>query len=166
MKLIETIHISFTLIEEMLEQLSSVQYIYPLPTLSGATIGQHVRHIIELFQCMNAGYENGIINYDNRIRNRELEENKLLAGQALVAIKTGLFKRNIGLLLETDLLCEDETNLQIPTNYYRELLYNLEHTIHHMALIKAGLKEFDFMQLPEEFGVAPSTINHRKTCAP
>jgi hypothetical protein len=29
----------------------------------------------------------------------------------------------------------------IKTNYYREIVYNLEHTVHHMALIRVGIKE-------------------------
>jgi len=53
----------------------------------------------------------------------------------------------------------------IPSNYYRELAYNLEHTIHHMALIRVGVNEVSSIELPVEFGVAYSTVKYRKQCA-
>jgi hypothetical protein len=51
------------------------------------------------------------------------------------------------------------------TNYYREIVYNLEHTIHHMALIRVGLKELASIELPENYGVASATVKHKKSCA-
>ena len=59
---------------------------------------------------------------------------------------------------------ESADNLEIDTNFYREALYNIEHTIHHMALIRVGIKEVSSITLPEYFGVAPSTIQHKKAC--
>ena len=53
----------------------------------------------------------------------------------------------------------------LPSNYYREVMYNLEHAIHHHALIKIGIQQFTAIELPESFGVAPSTMQYRKACA-
>jgi hypothetical protein len=53
----------------------------------------------------------------------------------------------------------------ISTNYFREVAYNIEHTIHHMALIRVGINETTNILLPENFGVASSTIKYRKQCA-
>lgn len=48
----------------------------------------------------------------------------------------------------------------------RELAYCLEHSIHHQALIKVGLKEQNIENLIDEnFGVAPATIRHKQKCA-
>jgi len=47
-------------------QLQPGEYVQPSEALSGHTIGQHVRHIIELFQSLENGYEQGLVNYEKR----------------------------------------------------------------------------------------------------
>jgi hypothetical protein len=44
-------------------------------------------------------------------------------------------------------------------------MYNLEHTIHHMALIRIGISEVSDIRLSENYGVASSTIKHLQSCA-
>lgn len=58
----------------------------------------------------------------------------------------------------------DGLTFRIQSNYYRELLYNLEHCIHHQALIKVAVLQFENVLLNENFGVARSTIEYRKQC--
>ena len=88
-----------------------------------------------------------------------------LASRLLLEIHQGLSKPNKTLTLEA---CYDEhltEPIAIETNYYREVAYNLEHTIHHMALIRVGITEISTIQLPDDFGVASSTVKYRKQCA-
>lgn len=58
-----------------------------------------------------------------------------------------------------------EGNTTIETNFTRELLYNLEHCIHHQALIRVAVCKLTRIQLPSNFGVAPSTLIYRNQCA-
>ena len=60
-------------------QLTSREYVRPCPTLSGHSIGQHVRHIIELFQALENGYAGGLVNYEKRKRDKEIEGDKEIA---------------------------------------------------------------------------------------
>jgi hypothetical protein len=47
----------------------------------------------------------------------------------------------------------------IESTLARELLYNLEHAIHHMALIRVGLNlRFKYVLYQDNFGVAYSTL--------
>jgi hypothetical protein len=155
----------FVQLNDSLDQLSGEQYVQPVQTLSNATIGQHVRHIIELFMCLENGYQNGIVNYEKRKRDYTIETNKGLAVQLLHAIVAGLGKPNKTLLLEAgyDDLSEDVVTIE--TNYLREVVYNLEHTVHHMALIRVGIMALSEIALPEGYGVASSTIKYRQACA-
>jgi hypothetical protein len=165
MTLQQSVQEVFEQLTNSLNQLSSRQYTQPSNNLSQATIGQHVRHIVELFICLENGYTSGTVNYENRKRDVLIETDKDFAMDLLKGIAHGLNKENKELLLEAGFdILSDEKNT-IPTNYLREIVYNLEHTIHHMALIRVGINEVSDIILSEQFGVAPSTIKYRNTCA-
>jgi len=165
MQLQQAVNTIFVQLADSLSQLSPPQYSQSCTTLFNNTIGQHVRHIIELFQCLENGYGSGTVNYEKRKRDTLLETDKELASRLLLDIHRGLNKPNKTLTLEASYDEHVTDSIAIDTNYFREIAYNLEHTIHHMALIRVGITEITNIQLPEDFGVASSTIKYRKQCA-
>jgi hypothetical protein len=165
MQLRNAVNETFIQLSQSIQLIGTAEYRQPSERLFNATIGQHVRHIIELFQCLQRGYEAGVVNYDKRERNLLLEQDKDFALEQLVLLFNDMDRANKNLVL---LAVYDEHNIepeQIPTNYLREVAYNLEHTIHHMALIRVGINEISSVQLPDNYGVASSTIKYKKTCA-
>ena len=149
-------------LSDLLKQLSSENYISPCYGLSNATIGEHTRHIIEMFQCLNIQYENGIVNYDLRKRDYLIQTDTNFAEKTIKEIISNLDKKNKNLQLQQIV---DGEELLIETNYNRELLYNLEHCIHHQALIKVALLQSESITVDANFGVARSTIEYRNQCA-
>lgn len=145
-------------------QLTNDEYMRPLPILSNSSIGQHTRHIIEFYTELNKGYASRLVNYDQRVRNHQIESDRSVAADNITVIIEGLDKPDRELLLNLD-LDQDAGSMQIYTNYYRELVYNLEHTVHHMAIIRIGVSSISAACIPEEFGVASSTLKYRKQCA-
>ncbi len=150
-----------------LQQVSGDAYCQPLPVLSGSTVGQHTRHFIELFQCLfetldaaQAGKAT-VVNYDQRRRDRRIETN---SQHALMVVES-LMERLQRLSFTDDIYLEFMDyemggSTLLPTSVERELFYNIEHTIHHFALIKIGLRVVEpCMELPPNFGIAPSTVN-------
>ncbi len=161
----QSVQIIFQQLEDSLVQLTNEQYCKKIDTLSGATVGQHVRHVVEMFVCLQDGYATGIVNYENRKRDITIESSNEVAIHLMQHINTSLFIKNKELILEAGF---DENSFelnQIPTNYFREIAYNLEHAIHHMALIKIGINEVSEVTLPEGYGVASSTIKYRQQLA-
>lgn len=146
----------------ILDQLPEDCYAVPCEVLSNATIGQHTRHVIELYLCLLHGYECAEISYDKRERNQKIENEISFAIAQLQYIQDGLEKPNKEVRMGYELNGEENF---LPSNYYREVMYNLEHAIHHHALIKIGIQHFTEIKLPESFGVAPSTMQYRKVCA-
>jgi len=137
-------------------------YAAPCNALSNATIGQHTRHIIELYQCLLAGYVTGEVNYDNRKRDTALENEVSAAVDAVKEIQVNLEQPD----KTVRIFCTDHDQaVSIESNYYREVLYNLEHCIHHQALIKVALLSLKDVQVAEDFGVASSTLQYRQQCA-
>lgn len=155
----------FVQISETLNRLSDAEYVQPSAVLFQASIGQHVRHIIELFQCLENGYDAGLVNYEKRKRDYRIETSRELAIRLLQEIREGLDRENKEMVLEAEDYGDTLETVSIPTNYYREIAYNLEHTIHHMALIRVGVNEVSSVELPDTFGVAYSTIKYRQQCA-
>ena len=155
----------FAQLSETLNQLSNEEYIRSSRILLNATIGQHVRHIIELFQCLEKGYDEGIVNYEKRKRDYQIETNKELAAASLKTVYQNIERPNKEIILEAEDYYDTMEIVSIPSNYYRELAYNLEHTIHHMALIRVGVNEVSSVKLPGEFGIAYSTVKYRNQCA-
>jgi len=148
--------------KEVLLQLPGDCYMRPCLNLSGATIGQHTRHIIELYQCLLEGYKPAVVCYDKRKRDKRIEQDMHFAVDRLQRIQNALEQPKRKLLIYLEL---NGTEEKIESNYFREVLYNLEHTIHHQALIKVAINEFTDIQLSESFGVAPSTMQYRSECA-
>lgn len=149
-------------LQHLLNQISEEDFSKPIQYLSNASIGEHTRHIIELFQCVLNSYEIGLLNYDNRERNLFIQTNPSFAIEKIDEICNGIEKENKELILESNFF--DEIS-RINTNYFREVIYNLEHCIHHQALIKVAVFEFEYLNVNENFGVAPSTIVYRNQCA-
>lgn len=146
----------------LLHQLTNEELTLPFPELGNATIGEHMRHIIELFGCLLENYEYGLINYDGRKRDLLLQTDK---NEAIAIIEKYLLeidKPNKPLSLTHN--CFSPIEL-LQTNYFRELIYNLEHSIHHQALIKVALYRLSHIKISDSFGIAPSTIEYRKQCA-
>ena len=165
MQLQQAVNNIFVQLADSLNQLSQEEYSQPCKTLFNNTIGQHVRHIIELFQCLEKGYESGVVNYEKRKRDTAIESDKELASRLLLEVHGGLSKENKVLTLEASYDDHTTEPILFDTNYNREIAYNLEHTIHHMALIRVGINEISSIELPEDFGVASSTVKYRKQCA-
>ncbi|TDW47006.1 hypothetical protein EV144_10522 [Flavobacterium sp. 270] len=159
--LIKAINHSLDELTNLLDQLSNQSYSHSCEALSNSSIGAHTRHILEMFQCLENSYDSGVLNYDNRERNKQIETETEFAKQFISAVKSGLKRENKIIYLEQMI---DGLTFRIQSNYYRELLYNLEHCIHHQALIKVAVLQYDTILLNENFGVARSTIEYRNQC--
>jgi uncharacterized damage-inducible protein DinB len=165
MELQKAVQRVFLQLTDSLNQLQPDQYIHSCKNLSGNTVGQHVRHIIEMFQCLEAGYMNGEVDYEKRKRDKQIETDKDFATDILKEISRQISRENKTLSLLTYYDELQEGPEKISTNYFREIAYNMEHTIHHMALIRVGLRELGDMPVDDSYGVASSTLKYRKQCA-
>lgn len=155
-------------VEQILNLLNANQYKLPLELYSGSSIGQHVRHILELYNILIKAEENGFADYDSRERNKQLETDINFAKTYITQLKDSI--RSLDLIKNIKMSASSHPSPEIPnpiieTNIERELLYNIEHTTHHLAIIKIGIKAcFSDICIDENIGVAPATIKHKESC--
>jgi hypothetical protein len=148
-----------TVLKELLNSLSDEQYIQKINFLGDSSIGAHSRHIIELIKCLTNGYKIGKVDYVNRERDLLIEQNRKAAIHEINFIFQELNQvdKEMDLLSETQ---ESEKAILVKTTYFREIEYNKEHTIHHLALIKVALLEMNLSLVNDSFGVAHSTLKY------
>lgn len=142
-------------LETLLVALSDLHYRHPSKYLGNATIGGHTRHILELLACTATGYKAGNVDYHNRKRNLKLETDIAFAQEFLADVKETLPAEDKALSISGD-------GTIVNSTYHREIVYNTEHIIHHLALIKVALTELGFTQINEYFGMAYSTIKYKE----
>lgn len=150
-----------SLLQESLITINDEQYSRSINQLSNSSIGGHTRHIIELLQCAISGLESGQIDYINRHRDFEIQNNRKLAIERISQLTMDAVApdRILNLIIETELKNSEAT---INTTYYREIIYNTEHTIHHLALIKVALLEMNIEIVNPDFGMAYSTLKYNQ----
>ena len=149
----------------VIKQLKPGEYNAPLSLLSENSIGKHVRHILEFFDLLINVNGQNVINYDNRNHDLLLESNKDLCIQKIDNLISSLekLKEDENIYLEVSYSTFEIKPVMVNTSINRELAYNIEHAIHHMAIIKIALISlFPEVQIPKDFGVAYSTIRYQK----
>ncbi|MBL7472644.1 hypothetical protein [Robertkochia sediminum] len=166
--LIRQIRFQLQMLDALLQQLDTPGYGTPVPVLGNSSIGMHVRHILEFYQCLRDGCADGMVNYDRRKRDVATETDLLAAGIALKEVVH--FVNSCTVNASVRLLSGEEEGdkkglIAIDSSLFRELLYNLEHTIHHLAMIRIALRATGMEHLvAERFGVAPSTLRSGRVC--
>jgi DinB family len=155
-----------TQLSDLVSQLSEQDFVRPAQNLSGSTIGQHLRHTLEFFICFEQGCAVGLINYDKRAHDKLIETDKFIALVAIQRINDFVQTQTqeIPLKLEVSYDLSKDDFLTVDTNYTRELVYNIEHAVHHMAIMKIGVHEIaPAIILPSDFGIAASTVRHKES---
>ncbi len=149
---------------DLCERLNDQQYCYNSKLLNGASIGQHLRHSAEFYLCLFQGIPTQTVNYDERKRVLLIETDRKYAIKILSDFSDYLKQILPSFALQ---LFSNETEAKekhFITSVDRELLYCLDHSIHHQVLIKIGLKKLGKVYLVgDHFGVAYSTFRYRSS---
>lgn len=152
-------------LKAILNQVHESDYSKSLFVLEKGTLGKHVRHILEFYECLFMENSENIICYDDRKRNMVLEENIRFTSGYMDEIlnKIEMVDINRRLLLKVKY---EDTEIIIESSLYREITYNIEHTVHHLAIIRIAVAaELSYIDLSGNFGYSDSTIQYLKSKA-
>lgn len=163
MNLTENAKLALEPLQELLLQMRQGDYSRELSVLMGNTVGKHVRHVIEFFQCMEKGYYSGAVDYEARVRNPILEHDLFAAIDAMKEVIEELKGKEDRALSMRMVLDGTKEVVELGTTYYRELAYNIEHTFHHLAIIRIAVEqELKELRVGSTFGYASSTVRYNK----
>lgn len=150
-------------VQSILHQINDEDYTLPLSTLKNATIGKHIRHVIEFYECLLFRASNAPVNYDSRKRNLLLEENVKYTSDFIAEIidKLELITSNERLLLISEY---ENERVEMESSLFREITYNIEHSVHHLAIIGIAIPiHLSYINVSENFGYADSTVKYMKS---
>jgi hypothetical protein len=152
-------------VKDVIEQIGDSDFVKPVEAFNGSSIGQHFRHTLEFLQCLMSGSTSGVVSYDKRDHDVAIESDKILALEVLDRAKQFIAFCDIHEQIKLEVSYDPGSDIDviIDSNLAREITYNIEHIIHHMALIKIGIRDIcPYVELPEGFGIAVSTLKFRQ----
>jgi hypothetical protein len=147
---------------DTLESFSDEQYTTPGP--AGAAMGGHVRHTLDHYRKLADGHANAdTVAYDRRERGGSIETDRGAAvaeARELARTFEGLDETRMGSPVRIcAMVTGDGCEAELDSTFVRELWFASHHAIHHAALMKP-IAAAAGIELPAEFGRAPSTVNH------
>ena len=148
---------------ELLGRIDDAVFVATSPLSPRGSIGGHLRHIVDSYQCFLTGVDKGRIEYYLRQRDVAIERNRVLA---IVRMDETIDDLRAVSVIDGDrslLVSTEDASLSNPdwsiSSVLRELDYLQNHTVHHYALIAMLLRLHEIDPGPE-FGVAPSTLKY------
>lgn len=150
---------------DLMGAMSSANYARRIQLCYNASVGGHMRHIIEHYQAFLRGLDDGEIAYEKRVRDPLVENDPGYAGGLMESIAQQLSSLGPTLGNRTLHYCaETAEGITSGTTTLRELEFLLSHTIHHYALV-AVMARLQGYEPQATFGVAPSTLKFQRTQA-
>lgn len=133
-------------------------------------VGAHLRHLIEHYEALILPIEPGVVDYDQRPRDRQLTTEPSVARKRLQGLLRRLAEwphssldvplqvRGVGGLA-------GEFHFSFESSLGRELIFVASHAIHHYALLQPHCLRHG-IPISAEFGRAPATVAHERANPP
>ena len=146
----------------LVQQLSDSSFTYVEE--SNSSIGCHLRHILDRYQCFFSGLNSGCVNYDERKRDKSIESNLEAASFAIASATRRI--EDLENNSQNSIKVQESVHHLIPqvlieSTVDRELMSLISHTTHHLAIIALIAKGLGY-NLGSDFGKAPSTIVYER----
>lgn len=140
---------------------------YTVATQGNSSIGAHMRHILDRFHCFFTGLQNASVDYDDRKRDKAIENSVEAASFALASVARQVENLNLAEFTEKSLKIRESVyhqgpSIVIASTIERELMGLITHTIHHLAIIAIIAKSFGYT-MDSDFGKAASTIVYERS---
>jgi uncharacterized damage-inducible protein DinB len=144
----------------LLDRTTDLDYRWQPPGGASGSVGAHVRHTLDHVNALLALDRGGVVTYDLRQRDTALEHSRPVGiaelGRAAMDLRERLGRWTERTLTLHTIVRRGGPPVVVATSLAREIVFVLQHTIHHQALI-ALLLNGNGVATPAQFGYAPST---------
>ncbi len=149
-----------------LMQLSDSHYVSVQTPYVNSSIGQHMRHIVDVFFAVTRRIDPSLIDYDLRRRGADIETSREIAIRELNEVRDWMVSYDIlpgrgddeRIAIRTEVMLQDTLSVEIESSIVRELVFASSHAVHHFALISV-IAKLQGVKLDESFGLAPATAS-------
>ena len=131
-------------------------------------VNRHMRHIVDHYHAVKIGIEVGCIDYNFRQRGALMETDVAACNEQLDNLQKwlselladGQIPNSIKVISEVNF--SETESLKLQSTLCRELLYVLNHSVHHLAYMALIAKHWG-LDVPENLGVAPATASYLRS---
>ncbi len=152
---------------KFLASLNDEQYGYVAAPHVTSSIGEHFRHLLDVFQAIIKGANT--IDYNLRRRGHAVETSRTLAMDEMVAIMECLSAKSSAELktpvkVISEVTLSETQSCEMTSSLEREFTFAALHASHHFAMAKVTISLLDqeCEGVDENFGIAPATLTYLK----
>ena len=156
---IEPIIQNLTKGEVLLNRLSKASYTNKTVGPYHSSVGEHLRHILDIFDCIFEGLSSGKVDLAARKRN-EIVEKEIDAGLAYIQSTIHQLRAMETLAPDTGVEVRDDLGLGVVVTPYTlagAMCQAHSHAIHHFACIGYILESLGEAKIEDRFGYNPTT---------
>ena len=149
---------------DVIRQIDSKDYSRPLGLYNGSTLGKHFRHIHDFYACLVHGSKIQNVDYckRQRVERLEIDPNSIISSLEALRSELSALDPAIAVKVYSDFEDEEGNRCISQSTIGREMLYAYDHAVHHLAIIKLGIKaECPNIEINDTIGVAASTLRHQ-----
>ncbi len=130
-----------------------------------SSIGRHVRHVLDHYIAFQSGLESGEVDYDMRSRDSAVEKDSALAQEQIASVIDWIkaqISHDKPVQMKTEVSVNEQECVVINSSLQRELIYLLNHTLHHAAYVSLMLRKMG-INIDAHIGVAPATQTYLRS---
>ena len=148
-----------------IDSLNDAEYQYIPKPLFDSSIGQHLRHILDLLLAL-VNSTNEEINYDVRRRGALVETDKQQGLKELNDVRVWVSnisnnEINRGVLVHTETSLNTQQTDSLKSSFGRELCFASSHLVHHLAIM-AAIAKMAGKEVDSKLGLAPATATYER----
>ena len=147
----------------LIDTISAEAYQYTASPITNSSIGEHFRHILDMYFALMSGADKGVVDFNIRRRGTEIEKNPNIAIDQIQQIKQWLWSldtdKNRKFQLNTEVALRATRSVEILSNLARELIFTSSHAVHHYAVIGI-IAKLQGLEVDSALGIAAATATN------